>query len=86
MTSGTGSLSENALKMSFRPSEGADGVEAFGIVDQIVNFEEQSIASALLNHGISFRVRDSKIFMPIRRESPELSAQRRIIPVTRITS
>jgi hypothetical protein len=44
----------------FRPSDVTDSVEAFGIVDQVVDLDEQSIALAVLNHGLSFRVRDAQ--------------------------
>jgi hypothetical protein len=44
----------------------ADGVKAFGIINQAVDLDEQSIASALLNHGLSFEFRVPNIFMPVR--------------------
>ena len=45
---------------AFRPSDVTDSVEAFGIVDQVIDLDEQSIALAVLTHGLSFRVRGAQ--------------------------
>jgi hypothetical protein len=45
---------------AFRPSDVTDSVEAFGIVDQLIDLDEQSIALAVLTHGLSFRVRGAQ--------------------------
>ena len=38
---------------AFRPSDVTDSVEAFGIVDQLIDLDEQSIALAVLTYDVN---------------------------------